>query len=112
MVWTGLGVQIPLVIIMNQLKFFMLKACIVILSSRKRCLFKSLQSLWKFYNYKYNYPVFIYYFDNVYDSWFYRRRVHKKISENIFFKKVDYVTPSFLKEEELFYNRKDLWYVR
>ena len=90
----------------------MFKACIVILSSRKRCLFKSLQSLWNFYNYKYNYPVFIYYFDNVYDSWFYQRRVHKKISENIFFKKVDYATPSFIKEEELFYNRKDLWYVK
>tara|TARA_A100001388_G_scaffold29422_1_gene18843 strand:- start:1967 stop:2860 length:894 start_codon:yes stop_codon:yes gene_type:complete len=90
----------------------MFKACIVILSSRKRCLFKSLQSLWKFYNYKYNYPVFVYYFDNVYDSWFYKRRVRKKISENIFFKRVDYETPKFLKEEELFYNRKDFWTVR
>ena len=90
----------------------MLNACIVILSSRKRCLFKSLKTLWKFYNYKYNYPVFIYYFDNIYDSWFYQRRVHKNISENIFFKKVDYLTPKFLNDEELFYNRKDLWYVK
>ena len=80
----------------------MLKACIVILSSRKRCLFKSLQSLWKFYNYKYNYPVFVYYFDNkLMTHGLIKRRVRKKISENIFFKRVDYETPKFLKERRI-----------
>ena len=90
----------------------MINACIVIISSRKKCLYKSLQSLWKYFNYKNNYPVYIYYFDNIYDSWFFRRRVKKNISEKIFFRKIPYRTPTFLKEEELFYNRTYLEYVK
>lgn len=90
----------------------MINACIVIISSRKKCLYNSLQSLWKYFNHKNNYPVYIYYFDNIYDSWFFRRRIKKNISENIFFRKIEYQTPSFLKEDELFYNRTYLKYVK
>ena len=36
----------------------------------------------------------------------------KNVSENIHFIKVPYKTPEFLDEKELFYNRRDLEYVR
>ena len=36
----------------------------------------------------------------------------EKVHENIHFRKVPYNTPDFIKEEDLYYNRKDLWYVK
>tara|TARA_R100000664_G_C2759614_1_gene149607 strand:+ start:7683 stop:8579 length:897 start_codon:yes stop_codon:yes gene_type:complete len=89
----------------------MYNGCINILSSRKRCLPLCLKSLWDNWNYRYDYPVYVHYFDDIYDSQEYRELIREKISRNIHFRPVPYQTPSFLKEEELFYNRKDLWYV-
>jgi len=86
--------------------------CVNILSSRYKCLPHCLKSLWDKWNHRYNYPVYIHYFDDVYDSQRYRELMWKNVSENIHFRKVPYETPSFIKEEELFYNRRDLWYVR
>ena len=86
-----------------------MKACIVYISSRSRCIKLSLKSLWENYNHKYDYPVYVHYFDDIYDSEPMRAAIRGDISENIHFISVPYNTPSFLKEEELFYNRKDIF---
>ena len=52
------------------------------------------------------------YFDDIYDSEDFRKQIKESCPQNVFFQSIPYNTPSFLKEEELFYNRKDLWYVR
>ena len=83
-----------------------INACIVYISSRHKCIDQSLQSLWENYNCKYNYPVYVHYFDDIYDN---------KVSnteQNVKFISVPYKTPSFIPENELFYNRMNLWYVR
>ncbi len=86
--------------------------CINLLSSRNKCLPFCLKSLWDNWNYRYDYPVYVHYFDDIYDSQEYREFIWEEISENIHFRSVPYKTPEFLKEEELFYNRNDLWYSR
>ena len=87
-------------------------ACIQILSSRTKCLEKYLRTLYKFYNNKYDYPVYIYYFDDIYDSPGYRKKIHEGISPNIHFISIPYKTPEHIKEQDLFYNNKKLWYAR
>ena len=87
-------------------------ACIWIISSRTKCLRKCLESLYIHYNNKHNYPVYIYYFDDIYDSTQYQSKIHRKVSKNIHFRSIPYKTPSHIEEKELFYNRKDLWYAR
>lgn len=86
-------------------------ACITLLSSRTKCLKKCLESIHKFYNHRYNYPVHVYYFDDIYDSPAYRKMIHDSISPNIHFTQIPYKTPAHIKEQELYYNRKELWYV-
>ncbi len=90
----------------------MLKACINLLSSRKKCLPRFLQSLFTYYNYKHNYPVYVYYFDTVYEDVDFRKRVWDTISKNIYFRRIDYNTPKHISKKELFYNRTNLWYVK
>ena len=89
-----------------------MKACIVYISSRSRCIKLSIKSLWDNYNHKYDYPVYVHYFDDIYDSEELREEIRKETSQNVHFVSVPYKTPEFLREEELFYNRRDLWYVR
>jgi hypothetical protein len=86
--------------------------CINILSSRTQCLPQCLKSLWENWNHRYDYPVYVHYFDDIYDSERYREIIWNTISPNIHFRSVPYQTPVFLKEEELFYNRKNIGYVR
>tara|TARA_R110002060_G_scaffold6048_3_gene9209 strand:- start:123 stop:1037 length:915 start_codon:yes stop_codon:yes gene_type:complete len=88
------------------------KACIVYISSRTECLKHSLQSVWENYNYKHNYPVYVHYFDDIYDNAEIQNRLCKKNEQDITFVSVPYETPPHLKEEDLFYNRTCLWYVR
>lgn len=89
-----------------------LNACITYISSRKPCISLSIQSLWDNFNHKYDYPVYVHYFDDIYDDEDFREEVRSKTSQNVHFISIPYETPSFLKEEELFYNRKDIWYAR
>ena len=89
-----------------------MKACISYISSRKRCIKLSLKSLWNNYNHKHNYPVYVFYFDDIYDSEQFRKEAIGDTTQNVIFRSVPYETPSFLKEEELFYNRNDVWYSR
>ncbi len=89
-----------------------LNACIAIISSRKKCIPECLKSLWENFNCKHNYPVYVHYFDDIYDSNEFRQQIKDTCQQNVVFQSIPYRTPSFLKEEELFYNRRDLWYVR
>ena len=89
-----------------------MKACIVYISSRNECIKLSIKSLWDNYNHKYDYPVYVHYFDDIYDSEEFREEVRKVTSPNVHFISVPYNTPGFLKEQDLFYNRHELWYVR
>jgi len=50
-----------------------MKGCINYISSRHLCIEHSLKSLWDNYNKKHNYPVYVYYFDDVYDSEIFRK---------------------------------------
>ena len=88
-----------------------LNACIVYISSRDKCIKKSLKSLWDMYNKNYNYPVYVHYFDDIYDSIEFRNDILQSCPQNVIFKSVPYKTPDFLKEDEVYYNRQDLWYV-
>jgi len=89
-----------------------LKACIAIISSRKQCIGQCLKSLWDNYNCEHDYPVYVHYFDDIYDSEEFRKEIADSCPQRVTFQSIPYNTPSFLKESELFYNRRDLWYVR
>ena len=86
-------------------------ACINILSSRTKCLPLCLRSLWDNWNYRYDYPVYVHYFDDIYDNPKIRQAISEFSKSKVEFIQVPYETPKNLKEEELFYNRTDLWYV-
>jgi len=88
------------------------KACIVYISSRNRCLAHSLKSIWEMYNYKHDYPVHVHYFDDIYDAEEIRKQLRSTSDQVLNFSSVPYTTPAHVPEEKLFYNRKDLWYVR
>lgn len=87
-----------------------INACIVYISSRDKCIEHSLNSLWDKYNNKFNYPVYVHYFDDIYDSEEIRKHITRHNKQNVIFKQIGYETPSFIPEEQLFYNRKDIWY--
>ena len=88
-----------------------LNACIVYISSRNRCVEHSLKSLWDMYNKNYDYPVYVHYFDDIYDSIDVQKRITRHNKQKVIFKKVPYRTPSFIAESDLYYNRTNLWYV-
>tara|TARA_R110001592_G_scaffold147535_1_gene371998 strand:+ start:4656 stop:5555 length:900 start_codon:yes stop_codon:yes gene_type:complete len=88
------------------------KACIVIISSRKKCIKHCLASLWENYNHLYNYPVFVHYFDDIYDDDQFIKDIADSCPQKVKFKAIPYSTPCFIKEEEMYYNKKNLWYVR
>ena len=80
------------------------------LSGRVKCLKLSLESFYKYYNYKYDYPVYVYYFDPLYsDS--YISAIHSSLSSNIHFIELDYSLPKHIDNSELYIYR-DNQYVR
>ncbi len=89
----------------------MLNACIVILSSRNQCIPHCVKSLWDNFNYKYDYPVYVHYFDDIYDDENFRNSIREVTSQNVHFISVPYKTPDWIPQNELYYNRRDLWYV-
>ena len=86
-------------------------AAIYMLSSRKENLFECLFSLQENWNNKYNYPVYVHYFDKIYDDKDFQDNI-KKINPEIYFIKVDYQIPDFINYNELFFNRNYLSYVK
>lgn len=89
-----------------------LNACISYVSSRSKCIGHSLKSLQDNFNYRYDYPVYVHYFDDIYSDDQFSRKIKEEINPNIEFIPIDYKTPDHIKREELFFNRDYLWYVR
>lgn len=81
-----------------------MKICIHIISSRTKCLKLSLQSFYQHFNDKYNLPVYIYYFDDIYSKE-YIEDIHNTISKNLKFIEIDYGIPNNL-------NFKDIYFVK
>jgi len=88
-----------------------LNASIHIISSRVKCIKNCLESLWNNYNSNHNYPVYVYYFDDIYDSLDIQNEIVDQTGQEVVFKTVPYKTPDFIPENELYYNRKDIQYV-
>lgn len=88
-----------------------MKRSINIISSRYMCLSHCLKSLWDNFNNEKGYDVNVYYFDDIYDNKEFVR-FNNSYGQKVNFINIDYKTPEFLKEEELFYNRKDINYAR
>ena len=63
-----------------------MKACINVISSRVNCLKPCLQSVWEKYNHKHNYPVYVYYFDDIYDAEELRKDIIGDTGQNIIFR--------------------------
>ena len=85
--------------------------CVNILSSRTNCLPHCLKSFWEMYNHKHNYPVYVHYFDDIYDNENFRKEIREFSKCDIRFISVPYETPKHIPESELFYNQQHLWYV-
>lgn len=76
------------------------------------CLKINLELLYKNFNNKYQYPVVIFTFGKQYSKRFVRN-IHKRINPTIKFIELELPKiPSHIKEEELFYHRKGIPYVR
>ena len=85
-------------------------AAIVMLSSRSKLVEKCLTDLYKNWNQQYNYPVYIFYFNNIYSKRFIKK-IRTNLNKNIFFIKASYEIPKNIKNEDLFYNKKNNDYV-
>jgi hypothetical protein len=86
-------------------------AAIYILSSRVWALKFSLKHLYWAFNKYHDYPIYIYHFDDIYSEE-YIADIHNTVSKNIHFIQVDYGVPKHIPEEDLFYNKTDLLYVK
>lgn len=87
------------------------KAVIWIMGARP-CLKLALELLYKNFNNKYNYPVLVTTFGRQYSRNFIEK-IHQEISPNIKFIELPKLKkPSHIKEEDMFYNRKEIEYVR
>jgi len=83
-----------------------INGCIHILSGRVKCLKYSLESFYQYYNYKYDYPVYVYYFDPLYSDE-YIKDIHLNINSNIEFIELDYSLPKHIDRSELFLYRNN-----
>lgn len=81
-----------------------MKTSINILSSREKCIVKSLASIAKHYPSNNLNNINVYYFDNIYSDLIFRKSVRDLISSKVNFIKVPYKTPDFIEEKDLFYN--------
>ncbi len=86
-------------------------ACISYISSRAQCIGYSLKSLEDNFNHKYNYPVYVHYFDDIYSNPDLLNNTKEQISSSIEFVPIEYKTPEHVKKEDLYFNR-DLWYAK
>ena len=85
-------------------------AAVYILSSRTDMLKTALKYFYENWNQKYDYPVYIHHFDDIYEKDFIDE-VKNEISDKISFHQIEYGVPSHIPESELFYNRRYLPYV-
>ena len=89
-----------------------LNACVSYISSRAHCIGHSLKSLEDNFNHKYNYPIYVHYFDDIYSHPGLIKSTKENISPSIELVPIEYKTPRHIKREDLFFNRSELWYVR
>ena len=89
-----------------------INGCISLISSRTLCIEACLKSLHENYNHAYGYPVYVHYFDNIYDDANLQEHIRNSIHANISFISVPYKTPEHIEEEDLYYNRQEIWYVQ
>lgn len=81
-----------------------MKTSINILSSREKCIVKSLKTIVSCYPQENLCNINVYYFDEIYSDENFKLFIKEKVSSKINFIKIDYETPKFLKEKDLFYN--------
>jgi hypothetical protein len=86
------------------------KAAIFIISGRKNLLYNTLYSFFKNWNSKFNYPVYVHTFGKIYSE-LEKQLIKKDISPDIFFYEIEPEIPTYIKEKEIFYNRKYNSYV-
>jgi hypothetical protein len=86
-------------------------AAIYLLSSRTKLLNKCLSDLYKNWNYQYEYPVYVHYFGDIYSEKFIEE-INKNISNKIYFFNIKKELPANLDIKDLFYNKKNLRYVK
>ena len=86
-------------------------AAIYLLSSRKKLLKKCLFNLYKNWNKKFDYPVHVHYFDKIYNDEFIND-IQSTISKNILFHEINYKLPENLREDDLYYKKTNLRYVK
>ena len=86
------------------------KAAIFIISGRKELLYNTLNSFFKNWNSQFNYPVYVHTFGKVYSE-LEKQIIKKNISPDIFFYEIEPEIPAYIKEKEIFYNRKYNSYV-
>ena len=84
---------------------------IVILVARSNIILKTLDSLYQNWNKKFNYPVYIHTFGTIIKENL-KKKIHKEIDKNIKFIEIKPSVPEHIKEEELFYNRTYIDYVK
>lgn len=78
----------------------------------RSCLKDSLRLLYKNFNNIYRYPVIVFSFGHIYSDQF-KEELHKEIDPDIQFIELDKpAIPPHIKEKNLFYNRKEIPYVR
>ena len=80
-----------------------LKAAIIILVGRPLLFKKTLRLFYKNWNKKYNYPIFVHTFGNVFNES--QKLYFKKKYKNIYFETIYPAIPSHIKKKELFYYR-------
>ena len=81
------------------------------ISSRVKVLKTCLELLYKNYNNKFQFPVHIFHFDDIYSN-DYIEDIQNSINKNINFHQIEYKIPDNIEEKDLYYNKTFLKYVR
>ena len=78
-------------------------SCIYILSGRHNVLEECIERLYDFYNNKYDFPVYVYYFDDIYTS----SKVAKKLEHKYKIRFISQPTkiPSHINHKDLYFNK-------
>ena len=88
-------------------------SCFFLISARKNLLYTCLTFLNDNYNSRYNYPILIFYHGNKYDDINYQTQIQNiNTNTKIIFHKIQATLPKNVKEQDLFYNKTDIPYVK
>ena len=87
------------------------KNAIVMLVARVNIIFNTLSYFYKNWNDKYKYPIYIHTFGKLIDSQL-RKKINKEISNDIFFVEINPKIPKYIKDSDLYYNKRHIKYVR